>query len=105
MLNAVNMVGERNVTVLREGNAANEVDVFIFEDFIWVDPGFNFIFYFKFVRVSDNIIVFLFFYSHLLLSWNSFVCLHPPLRLLIPNFWLEEIDHLQWWHMFLLVHT
>ena len=30
MLNAVNMVGERNVTVLREGNAANEVDVFIF---------------------------------------------------------------------------
>lgn len=34
MLNAVNMAGERNVTVLREGNAANEFDVFIFEDFI-----------------------------------------------------------------------
>lgn len=67
MLNAVNMVGERNVTVLREGNAANEVDVFIFEDFIWVDPGFNFIFYFKFVRVSDNIIVFFIFYFFILI--------------------------------------
>lgn len=45
-----------------------------------------------------QIILFFFFFfgSHFFLYWNSFVCLHPPLRLLIPNFWLEEIDHLQW---------
>ena len=79
MLNAVNMVGERNVTVLREGNAANEVDVFIFEDFIWVDPGFNFIFYFKFVRVSDNIIVFLFFiFLFSSFAFLEFLCMFAP---------------------------
>ena len=74
MLNAVNMVGERNVTVLREGNAANEVDVFIFEDFIWVDPGFNFIFYFKFVRVSDNAIIFFLVLIFCFLGIPLYVC-------------------------------
>ena len=79
MLNAVNTVGERNVTVLREGNAANEVDVFIFEDFIWVDPDFNFIFYFKFVRVSDNIIVFLFFiFLFSSFAFLEFLCMFAP---------------------------